>query len=225
MNPANKLRIAAIVVAALTAVYALESFFSETFSLGQPALPRDPSKIVAQEIPAFARWAAAISPIRADLDANYAATVALMAVRPNNGVLSLSDSQKNADAQEDLTRVLRSAPHRSELWLLLALLKTQHKSGNRPIIEALKMSYFTAPNDAQLMPLRLYTAVLSDALSDPDLKELALGDVRLMLIRRADLKASVLLAYKRGSSLGKAFLEEAAQSIDPQFLSVLRKGT
>ena len=85
------------------------------------------------------------------------------------------------------------------------------------------MSYFTAPNDAKLMPLRLYTTAKLDALADADLKELARGDVRLMLIRQSNLKASVLSAYRAGSSLGRAFLEDAVQSIDPEFVSVLQK--
>ena len=223
MNSANKFRVAAIVVAVLAAAYAFTSLFSETFSPRQPALPADPSKIARQTIGPTAQWAVTVSPFRADLEANYASTVALMALRPDNQALSVADAQRNADSQEEVKRVLKAAPYNSELWLLLALLQTQHKSGGRQIIEALKMSYFTAPNDAQLMPLRLYTAALSDALADPDLKELASGDVRLMLIRQPDLKPSVLFAYRRGSSIGRAFLEDTVQSIDPDFFSVLRK--
>ena len=52
------------------------------------------------------------------------------------------------------------------------------------LIEALKMSYFTAPNDARLMAVRLDLATSSNALADPDLKELARGDVRLILLTR-----------------------------------------
>jgi hypothetical protein len=225
MNSANKLRVAAIVVGVLAAVYATTSLFSETFSLRQPALPADPSRIATQEITPIAQLAASVSPFRADLEANYATALALAALRPDKSSLSAVDVQKNADSQEDIKRVLKAAPYNSRLWLVLVLLETQRKSDGQQIIEALKMSYFTAPNDAQLMPLRLYTVTLADALSDPDLKELARGDVRLMLIRRPDLKASVLLAYRRGSGLGKAFLEDAAQSIDPGFVSVLRKET
>ena len=225
MNSANKFRVAAIVVAVLAAAYAFTSLFSETFSPRQPALPADPSKIARQTIGPTAQWAAALSPFRADLEANYASTVALMALRPDNQALSAADAQRNAESQEDVKQVLRAAPHNAELWLLLALLQTQHKAAGRQIVEALKMSYFTAPNDAQLMPLRLYAVAFSDAVSDPDLKELARGDVRLMLIRQPDLKPAVLFAYRHGSTLGRTFLEDAAQSIDPEFVSVLRKGT
>jgi hypothetical protein len=107
---------------------------------------------------------------------------------------------------------------------MVALLQTQRGSESPQTVEALKMSYFTAPTYAQLMPLRLYTVALSYTLSDPDLKQLALGDVRLMLLRKPDMKAKVLLAYRNGSGPGRAFLENAAQSIDPEFASELRKG-
>jgi hypothetical protein len=221
MNSANRFRVAAIVIAVLTTAYAAANIFAEAFSLRQPALPANPSRISRQSIEPIAQLAAAISPFRADLDANYASTVALAAFQPRSDAALAT--QINVDAQERIIRVLKAAPHNSELWLLLALLRTQHKSDVRQIAEPLKMSYFTAPNEARLMPLRIYTAALSDALSDPDLKELARGDVRLMLIRQPDLKPFVLSAYRRGSSLGRTFLEDTVQSIDPEFIPVLRK--
>jgi len=58
--------------------------------------------------------------------------------------------------------------------------------------------------------------------TDPDVKELVRGDVRLMVIRQPELKAAVVSAYRRASKLGKAFLEESVQSIDPSFLATLR---
>ncbi len=224
MNSVNKFRVAAIVVAVLAAGYAIASVFPEIFLPRHQALPADLSKIAVQAPGPAAQWVAAIAPFRPDLEANYTSTMALMALRPDNAALSAADAQRNLNSQEGIVRVLKAAPHHSELWLLLALLQIQHKSKGRQIIEALKMSYFTAPNDVQLMPLRLYTAARADALSDPDLKELARGDVRLMLTRQPDLKSSILFAYRRGSSLGKMFLEDTVQSIDPEFVSVLRKG-
>jgi hypothetical protein len=224
MDSANRFRVAAVVVAVLTALYASASFFSEVFSLRAPLLPADPSKVVSRPISPTARWAATISPFRSDLDANYVLTEALMTLRPENVALSAEQVQKNADSQEGVTRVLKAAPYNSELWLVLALLLAQQRNlGGRQLVEALKMSYFTAPNDAQMMPLRLYAATRTDALADSDLQELARGDVRLMLTRQSDLKTSVLSAYRSGSSLGKKFIEDAAQSIDPEFVSLLRK--
>jgi hypothetical protein len=43
-----------------------------------------------------------------------------------------------------------------------------------------------------------------------------------MSTRKADLKPAVFSGYQRASAKGKPFLEEAVQSIDPAFISVLR---
>ena len=90
------------------------------------------------------------------------------------------------------------------------------------LIEALKMSYFTAPNDARLMAVRLDLATSSNALADPDVRELARGDVRLILLRRPELRPAVASAYRHASTLGKAFLDDAIRSVDPSFLAALR---
>src|SRR5204863_4940564 len=140
-----------------------------TFSINQPPLPMNLNKIVSQPMGPMAPWAAAVSPFRADLAGNYAAMEALAALRPNQDRLSTADIESNDVSQRNLTQVLRIAPYHSELWLLLALLQTQRRSGDPRAIETLKMSYFTAPNDEQIMPLRIYAAATSDALSDPDL--------------------------------------------------------
>jgi hypothetical protein len=219
-NSANGFRVTAMVVAVLMMLYSSASLFSEVFSLRRPLLPADPSKIAFQPIELTARWAAAVSPLRSDLDANYAMTLALLALRPDNAALSAPQVQKYAEAQESVVGVLEAAPYNSALWLALALLQRNPKG--RQIIEALKMSYFTAPNDAQLMPLRLFAATHSDALSDSDLRELARGDVRLMLTRKADLKTAVVSAFQSASSLGKTFLEESVRSIDPALIPLLR---
>ena len=68
-----------------------------------------------------------------------------------------------------------------ELWLALALLRAQRNPADPMLIEALKMAYFTAPNDARLMAVRLDLATSSNALADPDVRELARGDVRLIV--------------------------------------------
>jgi hypothetical protein len=220
-NSANSFRIAAIVVAVLMALYSFTSLFSGFFSQRRPLLPADPPKIASQQIELTARWAVSISPFQADLDANYAMTLALQALRPDNAGRSAVRVQESVEARENVVSVLKAAPYNSALWVLLALLQAQRSLGGQPIIEILKMSYFTAPTDARLMPLRLYAVARSDALSDPDLRELVLGDVRLMLTRNAHLKAAVVSAYQHASSLGKTFLEESVRSIDPTFVPVL----
>ena len=86
------------------------------------------------------------------------------------------------------------------------------------------MSYLTAPNDATLIPVRLDTAAVSDAVTDSFLAELARSDVRLILTRRPDLRGALLSAYRRGSAQGKAFIEDAVGTTDPAFITTLHGG-
>ncbi len=120
-----------------------------------------------------------------------------------------------------MKRVLAFAPYDAGLWLSLALLEMQRDPNSPATVEALRMSYLTAPNDARLMAARLDVATRSEALVDPDLQEFALGDVRIMLTRSPGQKEAVVAAYRRASSRGRAFLDEAARSIDSAFLPTL----
>jgi hypothetical protein len=219
MNSLNNFRIALVASALVIGTYTTASVLAEISSLDRPGFPSDPTKIISpvHEMP---NWVEAVLAFRSDLEGNRALVVALQALQSyKTAPVTEQIAQK---AQATVKRALSNAPYDSELWLALALLRTQRDPRDRALVEALKMSYFTAPNDPQLMPVRLDTATLFDALADADLKELARGDLRLMLTRRADLKPAVASAYRRASSLGKSFVEESVQSIDPAFMPILR---
>ena len=212
MKSLTTFRIFLVTLALITGFYTLASSVAEWTSLDRPTFSSNPAKLspTASEAPT---WLQAVSPFRSDLESNHALINALQAIQSGNGSIA---------AQAKVRNTLSVAPMNSELWLALALLEAQRNSRSPTLVEALKMSYFVAPNEMKLMSVRLDTATRSDALSDPDLKELARGDVRLMLNRQTDLKGAVVSAYRRASGLGKAFLEEAVQSIDPTFLPTLR---
>ena len=221
MNSSNIFRIALVAISLTIGVYSLASIFAE-LSFARPSFPSDPTKVISptgEEVP---NWANTISPFRSDLEGSYALTVALHALQSRREKSATGIAEENARAEATVKRALSIVPYDSELWLALALLQAQRDPHNPETVEALKMSYFVAPNNPQLMPVRLDTATLSDALSDPDLKDLVLGDLRLMLLRKPDLRTAVISAYRRSSSLGKKFLEESIQSIDPAFVPTLR---
>ena len=73
------------------------------------------------------------------------------------------------------------------------------------------MSYLTSPADVNLIPTRLAILSTAAAISDDDLKNLARGDIRLILTRRPDLKPAITKAYRHGSPAGKAFIDEVVQ--------------
>jgi hypothetical protein len=221
MSSLNNFRIALVAISLTIGVYSLASILAE-LSSARPTFPSDPTKVIsptAEEVP---NWPNAISPFRSDLEGSYALTVALHALQPRKEKPATGMAEENVRAEATVKQALSIVPYDSELWLALALLQAQRDPRNPVVAEALKMSYFVAPNDPQLMPVRLDTATLFDALSDPDLKELVLGDLRLMLTRKTDLRTAVISAYQRASSLGKKFLEESIQSIDPAFVPTLR---
>jgi hypothetical protein len=113
------------------------------------------------------------------------------------------------------------APHLSSMWLLVAMLGNQGQTRGS-VAEALKMSYLTAPADANLIPTRLAIISASTAMADVDLKNLARGDIRLILTRRPDLKPAIINAYRRGSADGKAYIDEVVRLLDPGFAAALR---
>jgi hypothetical protein len=125
----------------------------------------------------------------------------------------------NEQAQAVLIRTLSNAPHDSRLWLALALLRSRI---NQPNGDALKMSYLTGPLSLDLVPVRLASAVSSDALADEDLRDLTAGDIRLILTARRDIAGAIVGAYRQASSIGKEFIEEKTSVLDPQFASSLR---
>jgi hypothetical protein len=59
-------------------------------------------------------------------------------------------------------------------------------------------------------------------MADEDLQELAAGDIRLILTARRDIQGAIVGAYRQASSIGKKFIEEKTNVLDPQFSSSLR---
>jgi hypothetical protein len=137
-------------------------------------------------------------------------------------VLGASDPKQhelNEQAQAVVIRTLSNAPHESRLWLALALLRSRL---SQPHGDALKMSYLTGRLSFDLIPRRLASAVSGDALIDEDLRELAAGDIRLILTARRDIQGAIVGAYRQAGSIGKKFIEEKTSVLDPQFSSSLR---
>lgn len=216
MNSSARFRIALMVLAVIVGGYALASMVAELGATPRPAFPADPTKIVAPggEVP---DW---LDAVRSDLASNHAVIAALQAIQ--HGKAGSGASAETVRARARVRQALTATPEDAELWLALALLETRRDPSGPAAVEALKMAYFTAPSDARLMPVRLDTATLADMLIDPDLAELARGDVRLMLTRRPELRTALVQAYRRASKRGKAFLEQAVQAIDPSFVATLR---
>jgi hypothetical protein len=165
------------------------------------------------------RLASVIAPFRSDLKADYALALASKTLKSGNTPGAKSDET----AQNAVKNALKIGPHDSRMWLVLALLQARSNLADSLIAESLKMSYLTGPNRAELIPNRLDAVTLGNSLSDTDLKELARGDVRAIVTNLPEQYHALVDDYVRGSAMGKAFLEDSVQAVDPKLADSLRK--
>jgi hypothetical protein len=159
--------------------------------------------------------AASIGSIRGDLWAESAFTHAESLW---GGAGSLSDSPR---AGAVLERAARDAPHRSDVWLLIAGLAQRFAPTEFDPTEALRMSYYTGSSEMRLIPFRLMIAIKRDEFDDDELHEFISHDIRLLLDRKQI--APITDAYMEASAKGKNFLVQTVRDIDPSALSAVRK--
>jgi len=165
------------------------------------------------------RRAAATAVVRGDL---WAASGFALAGHPlgDPAVAADRDPEPALDA---FTHALRYAPHRSDVWLMLASLASRYKLAGPDVAALLKMSYYTAPNDVALLPLRLQVALSGNGVpADPELRDMIKQDIRLILSRQPALRPALLAAYRSASAGGKVLAENVISEIDPGYLKTMR---
>jgi hypothetical protein len=166
-----------------------------------------------------AATAARIGLIRGDLWGDDAIRLAEGDNLTGHGAVQSAD--KLMAARSATENAVRFAPHDGRLWLLLAAV--DNRLGLRGQA-ALTMSYYTAVNDASLMPLRLLIASRSGALSNPDLQFLVSAEIRTIDRELPELKPAIAAAYRDADAAGRQFIEEAIGTFDPDLLASLRAG-
>ena len=217
-RPLIQLRIPGVFIAAVAASYAAWVLAIEISRPRLPTFPTDKhaaATLAANQI--SAEYAAMIGFVRGDLWSEYAIT--LVANRnfesgrppiiPNTAAIAVSE------------RSIALGPHDARPWLLLADVHASLDGLNQTILGPLKMSYYTAPNEPSLIPLRLSLATRTEAVIDPDIQVLATNDIRTALMRRPDLKPALVSAYHGASPDGKRFLDTAINLLDPGFVAQL----
>ena len=111
------------------------------------------------------------------------------------------------------------APHDGQMWLLLASLESRMDWVTRRGASLLRMSYYTAPNETALVPLRLATFGRLDASGDEDLQQLARREIANVVNKRPELKGAIVAAYRGALPAGKRFFEDALRDLDPKLLA------
>jgi hypothetical protein len=160
---------------------------------------------------------------RGDLWADCALTY-LDSVWPNDEPGPRDPDRKISEqAHQVAIRALALAPHDARIWLVLASIYLKFDWLNqKPAASALRMSYYTGANRAELIPLRLHLAVRSEALVDKDFQELVRHDIVVIISRNPELKPEILSAYAEAPPIGRQFLEEAIKELDPSLLARLQ---
>jgi hypothetical protein len=170
------------------------------------------------------KQAASIAVVRGDLWTESAFTFADQLW--NDPALELdAEDRSNGEALKNLTRALRYSPHRGDVWLLFAALADRYKWEKYQPASLLKMSYYTAPNEFSLFPLRLNVSLhATGAIADAELQEMVRRDISLILTHAPALKPTLVDAYRSASPAGKAFAERVINEVDPSYLRIARAG-
>jgi hypothetical protein len=211
---------------AFAGILVIQSIWLVAPELIRPGIDRLPTDARTARYAADARGravlAAEIGIVRGDLWAESAFTYAdlLWANRDPSPALTRELDQAHAL----LDKALTYAPLNTGAWLLLAGLASRFHWSHPQPIEALKMSYYTGPNEVSLSSLRLQIAMDTQAFSDPDMQQFVSRDLRLICCRQPELDPGLLEAYERASSLGKQFIRQTLGGVNPAYAVMLRAG-
>jgi hypothetical protein len=216
-------RLAAMVFAVLLAAEALWILSADAL---RPRLASFPAGAAAAAVTPSerdkAQMAAKIGLVRGDLWADYAMT--LVPQLPQEIVKGGpgAPARQAELARTAAERAASLAPHDSRIWLLLAAVASQLDRGGRQGDDALRMSYYTGPNELALIPTRLSIAARSSSIGDAELQVLVGQEIRTILTRKPDLKPWIVVAYRNASPEGRAFIESTVGALDPVLLATLR---
>ena len=120
------------------------------------------------------------------------------------------------------SRALALAPHDARIWIVLALADSRFDWLNGNASAAVRMSYYTGPNETRLIPLRLSLAAHSSALAEADFQQLFRRDLRIAAANGAGVQHAIAAAYRDAPPNAKHLIEETLDDIDPSLAARLR---
>jgi hypothetical protein len=213
-----KLRIFSIVFAIVLCLQATWILVPELFRQPLPFFPAAKNEIDEfSDARTAAGNAARFAWVRGDLWVNYALAVGAP-ILDSSSDLAVGTIEENHGIAEHAATL---APYDARVWLLLSGLSFALGTKDNNAIAQLKMSFYTAPNDSRLIPLRLSLATRLVSI-DEEVQNLIEHDVRTVALHRPELNSAMLFAYNRASSVGREFIEKRLAEIDPRFLTELR---
>jgi hypothetical protein len=165
--------------------------------------------------------AARVAVARGDLWTECADAYDVPSAAEDSGTKGSSEGSAEM-AREASERAAAWAPFQSKVWLRLASAEARLDRLSRRAVEALRLSFYTGPNEVELIPRRLFVSVQPDMLADPDIERLVRHDIRVALTHAPNIKPAVLAAYRQASPQGKRLLVEAVAEVDAEFVRELQ---
>lgn len=165
---------------------------------------------------------ATIAYLRGDLWAESAFTEAAI-VWTDPAFEIEANGARDAMTSTSLLKALRYAPHRGDVWLMLAATCGRLKVAACNHNAFLKMAYYTTSDRVGLLPLRLAQALLiKDFAGDDELVDMVRRDIRSVLARSAELRPALIAAYRNASPAGRRLVEQTVSPVAPGYLTMLR---
>jgi hypothetical protein len=144
-------------------------------------------------------------------------------VRPGPDQATVAQGTFRPPLSNAFAGVLEYSPLRGDMWLKLAAISKEY-AASYDTTALLKMSYYTAPNELDLIPLRISVALGTDAaVKEPELRDLIRRDLKVAITRRPALRPAIVVAYLSASADGRAFAESSIAEFDPNFLRNIRE--
>lgn len=164
------------------------------------------------------------SSLRADGDLRPGRLAPAPQLNANEAAASRPEIKVDPAPPTALTQALQYSPLRGDLWLMLAALSREQRSAEYDVAALLKLSYYTAPNELALFPLRLTVALGEvSATSEVELRELVQRDVRIVLANQPSLRPALNAAYQSASADGKGLVDKLTTERDSAVLQSMSK--
>jgi hypothetical protein len=194
--------------------------------LVRPDIPYFPDAQAANTVARQRAWterAASVGFVRGDLWTEDAIALAAGVIAELQGSAAANQPAILEGARETALWAARLSPHDARAWLVLAAVGWRLDRPDRELAAALKMSYFTGPGEAALVPVRLRLATRSNAIADEELQDLVTQDIRATVTHGPELEREMTSAYRGASPPGRKFIETALEKLDPNLLRTLKE--
>ena len=219
-------RLFRIAIIGCAALFGLQATWLIVPEMSRPTAAGDPSvPAESEDRRAAAERAARFAVIRGDLWAELALTYSGLVWSDGRSISRRPTRQSVEEARAIAAHALSHSPHDARVWLLLAALNNLTEDTDRHTAAALKMSYYTGPNEIKLIPLRLLVAVRPGVLADEELQDLFRYELGSIISRKPELKPAIVAAYREATPAARRLIEEEAVSHrDEQLLAMIRSG-